>query len=380
MIMVRQNKIIRNKIGIMPIGALSIAFTKYMDIDTFIESGEPHYGIGKKIKISTEDKIIEIVLTEENYAENISSLNLIPEVVLFSPPNHRLILAIEEIIYTIEKIIRTGYINLKNDVDVYIPKFVMLSNGIYYDQVIEYITKNLKYVEKDILEEIKGNFVRATTLQSGVRTGIGEDIIFIPGQKGNINITGGSKSVRDKIISLFNKYDYPIFDMGDVEVRNVEFEKALLSISSNGVQLSSILDDKDRFRSLTLGDLISDKKIQERSKKMIHTMTSIGIKTGMLRHKYLEKDLQQSIDIISQEMWEKLRKKSEIDSSHIVSSIAIVSERYRLGTLENKLPALEENIINYVLNLEGNIEKEKNIIKHLRECIMRNIDASTKNK
>lgn len=42
----------------MPIGALSIAFTKYIDIDTFIESGKPHYGIGKKIKIYTEDKII----------------------------------------------------------------------------------------------------------------------------------------------------------------------------------------------------------------------------------------------------------------------------------------------------------------------------------
>ena len=57
-----------SRIGIMPIGALSMAFTNYIrGVDMFIESGRPHYGVGKKLKIAVGEEIKEINLSEENY-------------------------------------------------------------------------------------------------------------------------------------------------------------------------------------------------------------------------------------------------------------------------------------------------------------------------
>lgn len=47
-----------------------------------------------------------------------------------------------------------------------------------------------------------------------------------------------------------------------------------------------------------------------------------------------------------------------------------MSARYRLGILENKLPALEENIITYLLI-------EKKVIEDLRDSIMQNIEKLT---
>ena len=130
----------KNRLGIMPIGALSIAFSSYLQgVDTFIESGKTHYGIGKKLKIDSDGEIREIIFTEENYTNNITTLALhgkMPEVILFSPPNHRLMEGVDEVFDMIGKILEFGYINSIRDVNKYIPRFVMLSNGIFYDEVM----------------------------------------------------------------------------------------------------------------------------------------------------------------------------------------------------------------------------------------------------
>lgn len=83
----------KGRIGIMPIGALSIAFANYIQgIDTFIESRKSHYSIGRKLTIYIDNEIKEITLTNENYTNDINSLinGRMPEIILFSPPNHRL--------------------------------------------------------------------------------------------------------------------------------------------------------------------------------------------------------------------------------------------------------------------------------------------------
>lgn len=373
----------KSRIGIMPIGALSMAFTNYIrGVDMFIESGRPRYGVGKKLKIAVGGEIKEINLSEENYTDTISLLALsgkMPEVILFSPPNHRLMLVIEEVIKMIRMIANTGYLTSKDDINRYIPKFVMLSNGIYYDEVMRCITKSFKSIGEDIVEELKGNFVRATTLQTGDRIGRGAEAVYKSGPKEGVTLAGGSKEVRNKIIALLKKYDYPVFETMGVEVRRVEFDKAIGSLSANGVQISLIVNNEGKLRSLTLGDLVSDREMQEKSKKIVYTMVSIGVKAGI--YKKPEKGIQQEqlIDTISQEIWRKLKEKSKIDSTHIISSVAVVGERYRLGILENKLPTLEENIINYLLNLakENNMEEEKKVIENLRDSIMQNIEKLT---
>lgn len=149
-----------------------------------------------------------------------------------------------------------------------------------------------------------------------------------------------------------------------------------MSLSANGVQISLILNNEGKLRGLTLGDLVSDREMQEKSKKIVYTMVSIGVKAGIYKKPGKGIQQEQLIDTLSQEIWRKLKKKSKIDSTHIISSVADVSGRYRLGILENKLPALEENIINYLLNLpkENNMEEEKKVIEDLRDSIMQNIE------
>ena len=220
----------------------------------------------------------------------------------------------------------------------------------------------------------KGNFIRATTLQSGVRIKSGDEIVFKPGNKASIIIVGGSKVSRDRVITLFKKFDYPVFEMEGVEVRRIEFDKATMSLSANGVQLSFISTDKGNFQSLILGDLVSNKKMQELSKKIIYTMVSTGVKSGIYKKPDRSIQQEQFIDTISKETWKKLEEKCKIDNNHIVSSIASVNQRYELGMLENKLPPLEENIINYVLNLakENNLVEEKSVIEDLKNSIMQN--------
>lgn len=372
------SQIRKNRIGIMPIGALSIAFANYIqEVDTFIESGKTHYGVGKKLKIYSGGKTNEIIFTEENYTNNIALLALngkMPELILFSPPNHRFMSVVDDVIDMIFRILESEHINFRSDINKYIPKFVMLSNGIYYDEVLSYITTKLKSMGQDTPEEIKGNFIRATTLQSGVRVDSSSGFVFIPGTKSSITIAGGSKESRDRIIDLFMKFDYPAFEMEEVEVKRIEFDKATMSLSANGVELSLILNNDGNPRSLTLGDLVHDKKMQELSKKIIFTMVSIGVKAGI----YKKPDKMQNfqlIDAIPKEIWKKLEEKCQKDNEHVVSSVASVIERYRLGKLENRLPPLEENIINYLLNLanENNFAEEKKTIEGLRDSIMQNI-------
>jgi len=142
-----------------------------------------------QIKIAVGEEIREIILTEENYTDNISSLALngkMPEVILFSPPNRRLMLVIEEVIKMIKMIVNAGHLNSRDDFDKYIPKFVMLSNGIYYDEVMRRITKSFESIGEDMVEEMKGNFVRATTLQTGDRIGSGAEAVYKPGPKESI--------------------------------------------------------------------------------------------------------------------------------------------------------------------------------------------------
>jgi uncharacterized phage-associated protein len=249
----------------------------------------------------------------------------------------------------------------------------MLSNGIYYDDVMIYLTKRLKSVDENVREKIKGNFVRATTLQTGIRIESDMEPIFKPGTKSSITIGGGFKDSRERIIFLFNKFSYPVFEMEGVEVRRIEFDKAIINLSANGVQLSLFLD-KGKIHRFTFGDLVSNKKMQELCKKIIYTMVSIGVKAGIYKDKKAQS--KQLIDKIYQEEWKKIEEKSKIDNSHIVSTIAAVIERYQQGKLENRtmrLPPLEENIINYLLNLskENNLVEEKAAIEELRDSILR---------
>jgi hypothetical protein len=376
----------------MPIGALSVAFASYIEkVDTFIESRKTHYSVGKILKIQLGYKIKEIILTEENYTNNINSLTIygrLPEVILFSPPNHRLISVLDDVINMISEILEQRFVNLDDtgDIGQYIPKLVMLSNGIYYDEVMSYISKIfiMKGMKDDIREKIKGNFIRATTMQTGTRLE-GEDShkepVFVPGTKSSITIAGGSKESRKRIIELFNKFGYPVSEMEGEEVRRIEFDKAIVNLSANAVQLSLLYDEEGKVHSYTLGDLVSDRKVQEMCKKIIYTMVSIGVKAGIYKNvNQTVKDKyeyqKQLIDTISREKWEKIEEKSKIDNVHIVSSIAAIIERYRKRKSENKpvrIPPLEENIINYLLNLsyENNLVEEKKVIEDLRNSILR---------
>ncbi len=253
----------KDRMGIMPIGALSIAFASYIQgVDTFIESGKTHYGLRKKLKINLGESIKEITLTEENYTDNIISLALkgrMPEVILFSPPNHRLISVLDEVIDMIGEILKLIDINyLESNIDKYIPKFVMLSNGIYYDDTVNYLTESFKFVDENIKEKLIGNFIRATTVQTGTRIEDADstDFIFGPGTKGSITIAGGSKRTRERVIDLFKRYDYPVIQMEGEEVRRIEFDKAIFNLSTNGVQLSLVYDEERNVHSFTLGDLV----------------------------------------------------------------------------------------------------------------------------
>jgi ketopantoate reductase len=412
----------KDKIGIMPIGALSIAFASYIQgVDTFIESKKNHYKIGDKLKIYLDNEIREIILTEENYTNNISLLikpqlnksfptkvghkklskpqlklsnGRMPEVILFSPPNHRLLSTLDEIIITIGKILelrhyRDDIDKIDNyDTDNFLPKIVMLSNGIYYDDIINYINKKFEHLEDSTKEKIIGNFIRATTHQTGIRIKSGTDIVFKPGTKSNVTIAGGSEESRKRIITLFKKYGYTIFEMD--EVRRIEFDKAIINLSTNGVQLSLIFDDKNQIQQLTYGDIISNEKMQELCKKIIHTMVSIGVKSGIYKSTDIPEE--ELIDKIYTEEWEKLKERSRMNNTHIFSSIAIVLERYRSiytdkyrsiytdksdkykekteGTC-HKIPPLEESIIDYLIKLskENNLYEEKIVIEALRDNI-----------
>ena len=139
------------------------------------------------------------------------------------------------------------------------------------------------------------------------------------------------------------------------------------------------MDDDGQIHNFTMGDLVSDRKMQDMCKKIIYTMTSIGVKTGiyktLVRNENNEEQQKQLIDKISQEEWRKIEEKSKIDNVHIVSTIAAIVERYIRGRLENKplrLPPLEENIINYLINLskEYNLIEEKITIEELRDSIL----------
>lgn len=260
------------------------------------------------------------------------------------------------------------------DFNSYIPKFMMLSNGIYFDEVTNYITKIFEYLDGNIIEEIKGNFIRATTHQTGIRMKENEDNIFKPGSKGNITIAGGSKQSRERIINLLgHKADYPVYDMG-IEYRKIEFDKALINLSLNAVQLSFLFDDEDTVRSLNYGDLTSDIKMRDMCKKIVRTMVSIGVKTGIYKNGYMSQ--KQLIDLISQKNLEYIEEKSKKDNIHICSSIATMIERNRQVKSKNehfKIPPLEENIISYIINLsnENNLVEEKKVIEELRDSILK---------
>ncbi len=119
--------------------------------------------------------------------------------------------------------------------------------------------------------------------------------------------------------------------------------------------------------------LVSDIKMQEMCKKIIYAMVSIGVKAGIYKNKDIPQ--KQLIDTISQEAWKHIEIKSKKDNVHIVSSIAIVIEKYKQGKIKGnipRLPPLEENIINYLLKLAGenNLVEEKTTIEELRDSIL----------
>src|SRR4051812_21099900 len=180
----------------------------------------------------------------------------LPEILLACPNPDQLLGMISELVSLLEATSR------RNELEsLPIPTVVLASNGIYFQRIRQIYLEKLEEATllgrlpdlwPDLMPRIVSRLLRGVTIQTGLREGSGPEAIYRPGPRGITRLAGGDAANRERCYTLLSSRDGWFELAANSSATRLEFDKAMVNLSSNLLGQLYAIDETGHFHPLQL--------------------------------------------------------------------------------------------------------------------------------
>lgn len=341
--------LIKETVGILPSGALGVSFFYHLTRQLTQLDGKVYFlerigsASAQALKKSGFMLIATPVQTQSVATAPILKPDLLtcyqsgflPEVVLVCPNPDQLLDVITTIVELLVQLNEHG--ELLQEV-MPCPLFVLCSNGIYFQRSRQIFIEKLEEATlfgrlpdlwPTTMPQIISRLLRGVTLQTGLRSGSGVKTIYQPGPLGLSQIAGGDATSRKRCSQVLTGRGGWFEEAVHSSATRLEFDKALVNLTSNFLGQLYALDSEGNFQALTVGEILVPSH-QTQIRELVYRVFQVG----------------QAVKVYGSEedfelIFEKLMETGLAHSTHIPSSLQWVEMKLRLGTLEAKMTPTE---------------------------------------
>jgi hypothetical protein len=375
-------------VGLLPIGALSVAFYHYLtspgssaQVQFLGRRGggkSERWGESSSVRVETKDGIKDLLLAgllAGNLPEAAAAGRL-PSVVLVCTNPDQLLDVIADFVAVVEYEHRQGHLLLGT---ARLPALVLCSNGIYFQRVRSSLVEMLEEstllgrlpdLWPELMPGVVGRMMRGVTIQTALRRGGGSSAVYRPGPRGRTLLTGGDRVVRQTVVAELSKLGVWFEDAGTAKPTRVEFDKAIINLAMNVFGQLSAIDSEGRFRALTVGD-ITRSVPRERILELVTEVMKVGNGVGV----FLE-------DESPAATMAELQRQLAATAAHVPSSLQMLEQQILSKTLAPGLGATEKWLLQPLQQYSRSLGDERAITyfeaieKELTAAIARAVAAN----
>jgi hypothetical protein len=221
------------------------------------------------------------------------------------------------------------------------PKVVLCSNGIYFQRMrqvwIELLEEStllgrLPDLWPDMMPNLVGRLFRGVTLQTGQRLGSGNDAIYVPGPPGLTRLSGTDRKGCAQLSDQLKKLGLLTEAQNSISPTRLEFDKALVNLTSNLLGQITALRPDGIFRPKRVRDVYCPENAAT-----VQAMTEVIWRTGKSVNAYCE----ETIDDLST----MLEKITSNHADHIPSGLQTLETSWKDGSLEQGIGSTERWIL-----------------------------------
>jgi hypothetical protein len=336
-------------VGVLPIGALGVALYHYLtdgsmridDSVVFLNrsggGGTERWSSTTKLAVETTDGRVDLPLRKIFVGDLLSAVARprLPEIVLVCTNPDQLFEVLADYIAVVEHEHRAG--RLLEDVAA-LPLLVLCANGIYFQRVrssfIELLEEStllgrLPDLWPDVMPQVVGRLMRGVTIQTSIRRGSGSDAVYRPGPPGRTLLTGGDRAARAAAAARLSALGGWFEDAGSTPPTRVEFDKALVNLSSNAIGQLAAIDDAGRFRVMTVGEIVTTERRPE-IRELVDAVVRVGRAVGAYRAtESTDEVLENTLQLLAPAV------------AHVPSSIQWIEQQLAAGALRPGLTPTE---------------------------------------
>ena len=378
----------KGHIGILPSGALGVSFfyhltgkLKHNDGSVYLlerRGSKSAQALRKNgaIDIDTPEGIKSLSTAEILKPDLLTCYQsgFLPEVVLICPNPDQILGTITTIVELLVLQYEQGQISSPNES---LPLFVLASNGIYFQRFrqifIEKIEEATLFARlpdlwPDIIPQVVCRLLRGVTIQTGLRIGSGARTIYRPGMKGRTQIAGGNPSTRDICTTILAERGAWVEQAANSSPTRLEFDKALVNLSSNLIGQLLAIDAEGNFQALTIGEMLNSSH-QSQIRELVYQVFRVGQMVKVY-------DLQEDVEVI----FDRVIKTAREHSNHIPSSLQWVELNLQNGTLQPQITPTESWLIEPLIRYAkaSGLEDAASYFNHLKEELIRKLILAIK--
>lgn len=335
-------------VAIMPPGALGVSFFYHLtnslgrlDEDVFFVGLDESRSIDSLVQSGLQildsqgtRQIPSDGLIFRNMSEVIDRAHL-PEILLACPNPDQLLQVVSTFVALIERLWEA---EPSEEALPKIPAVILSSNGIYFQRVRQMFIEKLEEstllgrlpdLWPDHMPYIVGHLLRGITVQTGVRSGSGAATVYLPGPSGLSILAGGGVAVRRRCFEILSGMGARVELAKNSSPTRLEFEKAIINLSSNLLGLLYALQDDGSFHALKVQEIVFGDR-EQAARELSHRVLEVGQAVKAFSP---SDDFDAIYDAIAKRMW-TVRE-------HVPSSLQAVKIQIEAGKLEAKCPPTE---------------------------------------
>ena len=238
----------------------------------------------------------------------------------------------------------------------FLPLFVICSNGIYFQRFRQIFIEKLEEATlfghlpdlwPTIMPQIVGCLLRGVTIQTGIRAGNGMDTIYQPGPSGKTLITGGNIETRERCCQMLADRGAWFENGGLISTTRLEFDKALVNLSSNLLGQLYSINSQGKFTKLTVGEILHPKHFIQ-IKELVAHVFQVGKRVKVYRK-----------DESFEQIFQIVLETCQPHNNHIPSSLQWIDIKLSLNQLEAKITPTESWLIEPLIRYAKAYELEE---------------------
>lgn len=233
------------------------------------------------------------------------------------------------------------------------PMLVLTSNGIYFQRLRQLFLEKLEEstllgrlpdLWPHLMPLIVGKLLRGVTIQTGVRENAGPETIYRPGPSGITRLAGGDATTRERCLRILTARGAWVELAADVSATRLEFDKAMVNLTTNLLGQIYAIDDVGQFKLLRVEEIV----IPEHEREIREVALQV-FQVGQAVRAYQKQEPFEPV-------WQQFLSSCRSHLSHVPSSLQWVDLKLRAGTLAPDLTPTEawllDPLIRYALSAQ----------------------------